>query len=340
MKNIITMSDNISNNMNNKIRVVSLFSGIGFQELSLDRLNIDYELVNYCEYDRRTSRLFSILHGVDEDKNLDDITQLDIDSYDEKDIDLVVSTFPCQSFSIQGRGEGFEDEIRGGLLDISLRFIKRVYPKYIIFENVKNILCKKFDFINKISPILNDMGYDFYYDVLNSVDFSIPQNRQRMFMVCIRKDLNINSFTFPSKIPLTRCVEDFIDTQIEDRVYNRDMERFLESDEFHREYTSNIGIVKLFDGTNQGFFESGFSSHRVLSIQGVAPCFTTTNDQHYYEISGKLTPRERYLLMGMKDDEVDRIINLESPSLHNKITGNGVVVNVMTEILRQLFQLN
>ena len=99
------------------------------------------------------------------------------------DIDVVISSFPCQSFSIAGKKKGFEDEKNGSLYDHQYKLIKKVKPKIVIYENVKNITNKKFGAIEKITDSMEKLGYTCFHKVLNSLDFGMPQNRERWFMV-------------------------------------------------------------------------------------------------------------------------------------------------------------
>eukprot|EP00121_Abeoforma_whisleri_P012194 Awhi_evm2s11249 len=135
----------ITNYDNTKKRVITLFSGLGCQELALKRCNIDYELINWCEIDKGASDSYKILHNEDDRKNLGDITKLDVDKYNVKDIDLLTCSFPCCSFSTMGNNEGFDCKKNGNLFDYSFRVIEKVMPRVVLFENVKNITSKKFN---------------------------------------------------------------------------------------------------------------------------------------------------------------------------------------------------
>ena len=104
------------------MKVISLFSGIGAYEKALQNLNIDFELVNYCEIDGKTAKAYSILHDVSESKNLGDITKVNLDSISE--VDLLFYSPPCQSFSIAGNQLGVQDE-RGLLFFDALKIIKK-----------------------------------------------------------------------------------------------------------------------------------------------------------------------------------------------------------------------
>ena len=185
----------------NKLRLLSLFSGIGAFEKGLRNLGVDFEVVNFCEIDRYAAQSYCAVHGVSPELNLGDVTKVDTSRL--HDIDLLTYGFPCQDISQAGRQKGFADEdgnrTRSGLFFEALRIIQDVQPRWAIAENVKALTSKKFarEFDIVLSS-LNEAGYNNYWKVLNAKDFGIPQNRERVFIVSIRKDVDDYSFQFPS----------------------------------------------------------------------------------------------------------------------------------------------
>lgn len=176
------------------MRVVSLFSGIGAYERALKKAGIDVEVVNYCEILKDKSRAYSILHNISEDKNLGDITM--VNPKDIDDFDLLCFSPPCTSFSISGKMKGLED-MRGTLFYDAFRVIKEKKPKYCVMENVSNLTGKRFrkDF-DVMCESLEMVGYNNYWKCINAKDF-IPQNRNRVYLVSIRKDIDDGTFEFP-----------------------------------------------------------------------------------------------------------------------------------------------
>lgn len=175
------------------LKVVSLFSGIGAYERALQNIGIEYELINYCEILKDKSRAYSILHNEPESKNLWDITK--IDSNKIEDFDLLCYSPPCQSFSLAGKMKGLDD-LRGTLFYNALDVIKTKKPKYCVMENVANLPRKfKNDFQNMLDA-LEEVGYNNYWKIINARDF-IPQNRERVYIVSIRKDIDKGDYVFP-----------------------------------------------------------------------------------------------------------------------------------------------
>ena len=189
-----------------KINLLSLFSGIGAFEKALENLNIPFNLVNYCEIDEYPARAYSLIHHCSEDLNLRDVTSIDTAGLKDKNVNLITYGFPCQDISVAGAMRGFKNEngdaTRSGLFFEALRIIKDLQPEYAIAENVKNLTSDLFKKeFNIVLNSLEEIGYVNYYKVLNAKDYGIPQNRERVFIISIRKDINDYSFRFPKFIP-------------------------------------------------------------------------------------------------------------------------------------------
>jgi DNA (cytosine-5)-methyltransferase 1 len=209
------------------MKLLSLFSGIGAFEKALDKLGIPYELVAFCEIDKYASKSYQAIHGVPESKNLGDITKVD-EKQLPKDIDLITYGFPCQDISIAGNQKGLFNadgtQTRSGLFFEALRIIEETKPRVAIAENVKNLTGKKFAGQFKlVLESLEQAGYNNYWKVLNAKDFGIPQNRERVFIVSIRKDVDNGTFQFPTCFPLMLRLKDVLDEEVDERYYISDV---------------------------------------------------------------------------------------------------------------------
>ena len=194
------------------MKLLSLFSGIGAFEKALDNLQIPYELVGYCEIDKYASKSYAEIHGVPEAMNLGDITKVNEKAL-PKNIDLITYGFPCQDISTAGKMKGLFNEdgtqTRSGLFFEALRIIEETQPRVAIAENVKNLTSKKFSQQFKIVlDSLEQAGYNNRWAILNAKDFGIPQNRERVFIVSIRKDIDTGFFQFPEGFPLELKLKD------------------------------------------------------------------------------------------------------------------------------------
>lgn len=203
------------------IKLLSLFSGIGAFEAALRRGGYQFETVNYCEIDPYASKAYSQIHGIQEEKNLHDVREINPLLLDN--INLVTFGFPCQDISVAGKQRGFEHEgerTRSGLFFEALRIIEFLQPEYAIAENVKALTGKKFTAeFETVLTSLEKAGYNNYWKVLNAKDFGIPQNRERVFIVSIRKDIDKHDFTFPEGRPLTLRVKDLLEPVVDEKYY-------------------------------------------------------------------------------------------------------------------------
>lgn len=166
------------------LKVLSLCSGVGGAELALDYSEFNYELIGYSEIDKYADNIYQ-LHFPDH-KNLGDLTQINAEELE--DFDMLIAGFPCQAFSLAGKQKGFNDT-RGTIFFDIARILKEKKPKYFLLENVKNLISH--DKGNTFRVIINnllELGYQVRWDVLNSKDFGVPQNRERIYIRGILKE--------------------------------------------------------------------------------------------------------------------------------------------------------
>ena len=198
------------------IKILSLFSGIGAFERACCRIGLDWELVNYCEIDRWASLSYSMVNQCSESLNLRDVRTVTAETVRDRRVDLITYGFPCQDISIAGKQQGFVNDCgestRSGLFFEALRIIKELRPRYAIAENVKALTSTKFktEFATVLSS-LEEAGYNNYWSVLNAKDYGIPQNRERVFIVSIRRDVDEGDFQFPDKEPLVLRLRDMLE---------------------------------------------------------------------------------------------------------------------------------
>lgn len=164
------------------LKVLELFAGIGACSKALTNLGIEHEIVDAVEIDKYAVASFNAIHGTNFEPQ--DITKWDKDI----DVDLVIGGFPCQDISIAGKQAGIaKGETRSGLMYEMMRIIAKLKPKYVIAENVKNILSHKHrPQLEEFLIFLSDQGYAVTMDMLNAKDYSVPQNRERVFVIGVR----------------------------------------------------------------------------------------------------------------------------------------------------------
>ena len=205
------------------ITVNELFSGIGAQVAALKRLGVEYETVGISEIDKYAIKSYEAMNG--KTRNYGDISKAVSLDY----ADLWTYSFPCTDISAAGKQTGFTDatgnKTRSGLLFEVERLLRKSVedgksPKYLLLENVKNLVGKKFkpDFDGWLQT-LNELGYNNYWKVLNAKDYGVPQNRERVFVVSIRKDVDANGYTFPEPFKLERRLKDVLEANVDEKFY-------------------------------------------------------------------------------------------------------------------------
>lgn len=200
------------------MKVLSLFSGIGAFEKALSRRKIPFEVVGFSEIDKYAVRSYCAVHGVSEKLNLGDITKIDLDSLPEAD--LITHGSPCQDFSVAGIGRGgdVDSNTRSSLMWNSVEIIGRIRPKYVIWENVKNVLSKKHKHnFDKYLQELKKLGYTNYYKVLNAKDYGVPQNRERIFCISILG--NHTPYIFPDGFDNGVRLKDILENNVDEKYY-------------------------------------------------------------------------------------------------------------------------
>lgn len=187
--------------------------------------NKKWELVNFCEFDKYATRSYCAIHNVDESKNLGDITKVNENKL--SDFNMMTWGFPCTDISVAGKQKGFIDEegekTRSGMYYEGIRILRKKKPALSIIENVKNLTGKRFK--NEFEMVLSDLdnaGYNSYWKVLNAKNYGIPQNRERVFIVSIRKDLDNGKFKFPEPFDNGLRLKDMLEYEVDEKFYISD----------------------------------------------------------------------------------------------------------------------
>lgn len=199
-----------------KLRVLENFAGIGTQRMALENIGIEHEVVGITEIDKFAIKSYEAVHG--EVNNLGDISLVDPNEVPSHD--LFTYSFPCQDISVAGKGKGFEkgSNTRSGLLWECEKVIRAKKPKYLLMENVKNLVSKKFKpGFEEWLEALEELGYTNYWQVLNAKDYGIPQNRERVFCVSILDDHD--SYEFPNKETLELRLKDILENEVDEKFY-------------------------------------------------------------------------------------------------------------------------
>ena len=308
------------------IKVIELFAGVGCQREALNRLDIEYEIVGISEIDKFAINVYEQLHG--KTRNFGDISK--IDKLPESD--LWTYSFPCQDLSVIGLQKGIRKGTRSGLLLEVERLLEvSPKPKYLLMENVKNLLSKKNKpEFEKWCKKLEELGYTNYYKIINSKDYGVPQNRERVFMVSILGEHDIYNF------PRTKRLKIKFKDVVRDRIPVKDkaIDSFLGKKEFFRKrFTTVNGDLYAMCLTTKNseylitnnFYTDDYAKYSLDEV-------SKNNIKCYIP-----SPRECWNLMGWDEERFNQIKGISNTQLC-KLAGNGIVVDVLYYIFKKMFK--
>lgn len=346
------------------LRVLELFAGIGACSKALTNLGIEHEIVDAVEIDKYAVKSFNAVHGTNFEPQ--DITKWDKDI----ECDLIMHGSPCQDFSVAGKNAGGDKDsgTRSSLMYETLRIVEKLRPKYVIWENVKNLLSKKHRHnFDAYLDAMHDLGYENNYKVLNAKDYGIPQNRERVFTVSIRKDI-YNGYFFPAPTPLEKRLKDIVESEVDEKYYLSDEQlkslmssNYDQNKRFYKTGGCSPTISTMGGGQRQPKIAepvivasrgrnpdnpsdrtTGAPTVQRLEPRkdGVTNTITSVQKDNYVANSlriRKLTPKECWRLMGFSDEDFKKA---QSAGISNsqlyKQAGNSIVVDVLMAILNNL----
>lgn len=354
------------------IKILELFGGIGACTKALERQKIPYEIADYVEIDKYAVASYNAIHGTN-------FVPQDITKWD-KDIkvDLIMHGSPCQDFSIAGKQAGGDKGTgtRSSLMYETLRIVEKLRPKYVIWENVKNLLSEKHRHnFQAYQDAMAELGYTNYYKVLNAKDYGVPQNRERVFTISI---LDGGDFEFPEPEPLTKRLKDMLEYSVDEKYYisgammdyfmgvNQKPSKFPRKERFLQNInrkdqdransiTTNPGNRPTDNFVKEPFIvaprgrnpenpsdrTTGAPTEQRLEpkFDGTTNTLTTVQKDNYVATPyriRKLTPKECWRLMGFDDTDFAKAEKVNSNTQLYKQAGNSIVVNVLEGILCKL----
>ena len=315
-----------------ELKIISLFSGYGTQELALKYSGIKYRNVANCDILKSANEAYDSLHTTEEG-NLGDVSKVDEKNFPH--CDFLTYSFPCQDISISGVQRGIEKGTRSGLLYEVERIVEHNKPKFLLMENVKNLVSKnhirKFnDYIEK----LNSLGYGSAWMVLNGADFGCPQNRERVFMFSVLGESSLdvsNKMMGVHNHKKTRVpMKPFIDTTADNSLF------ITPPYEINTPKLSSV--CRMIARRTDVKYDQ---ARRIYSIDGCSPCLTTSGSPQIMlddKTIRTLTAREGYRFMGVKDVDIDNLLTTSlSTKQHVALAGNSICVPVMQAIFEQFF---
>ena len=322
------------------LKVIEAFAGVGSQRMALRNLGIEHGVVGIFEIDKFALKSYEAIHG--ECPNLGDISKIDV-----KDIpkhDLFTYSFPCQDLSIAGKQKGMIRGVtRSGLLYECERIIKYCKPKYLLLENVKNLVGKKnkpqFD---EWLKFLEDLGYTNYWKVLNAKDYGVPQNRERVFVVSILGEHE--PYSFPSPVKLDKSIKDILEDEVEEKYYFKTdkAEKLIlkvKDSILNKKECCDSTLLKpkILQVGNciTARYDAGIQNKQSIGVAVIENEISYINKEYR---ARKLTPLECWRLMAFTDEDFYKAKNVGiSNSQLYKQAGNSIVVKVLEGIFKELF---
>ena len=365
---------------NKRMKFLDLFAGIGGFRLGME--SAGHECVGFCEIDKYARASYKAIHNTEGEIELHDITTVSDESIRGfGSVDVICGGFPCQAFSIAGHRRGFEDT-RGTLFFEICRFASILRPKYLFLENVRGLLNHDGGAtFETIIRTLDGLGYDVEWQVLNSKNFGVPQNRERVFIIghlrggsgrkvfplsgdgaaitCEQPKINkVGNIRKKGKSQSGDVVSiDSLAPTLCSTTTQKDPLKVLIENEIKQfgvlqpNYNQS-GVVYEIDGISPTIraYQGGNLEPKIIQRghgynQGgehdIAPTLTSNSYQENNHLSDgfrirKLTPKECWRLQGFPDWAFDKAQKVNSNSQLYKQAGNGVTVNVIAAIAKEL----
>lgn len=323
-------------------RSIDLFAGIGGIRMGFDKaFKDDIQTVFVSEWDEAAQKTYKA-NFEDDFEIAGDITQ--VKEEDVPGFDICLAGFPCQAFSMAGKHGGFDDDYHGRcrgtlFLDV-IRICDKHKPKVIFCENVKGLtIHDKGRTFKVIKEAFEQIGYTVFSQILNSKDFGVPQNRERIYLVCFRNDIAPKEFTFPKGTDKKKCIRDILDdAPVSPKYYLSDV--YVETLRRHRARHEAAGHgfgyeIRELDGIAGTIVCGGMGRERNLIVDhrehSMIPVTHIKGEINKEDIR-KMTPREWARLQGFPDDY--KLI-LSDTHLYKQF-GNSVTVNVIEAIANEI----
>lgn len=323
-------------------RFIDLFAGIGGIRLGFENaFGIHSETVFVSEWDEFAQKTYKA--------NFEEPTTIagDITKISETDIptfDICLAGFPCQAFSLAGQRKGFDDNYKGicrGTLFLDVARICEFHkPKVIFCENVKGLtIHDKGNTFKIIKKTFEDLGYTVFTKILNSKDFGVPQNRERIYIVCFRSDLNVTEFSFPEPSGVKVCIKDIMEEEpvsVKYYLSTAYWDTLVRHKERHQAKGNGFGYeIRELDSIAGAIVCGGMGRERNLIIdkrqKNLTPITHIKGEVNKMGIR-KMTPREWARLQGFPD--TFKLV-LADTHLYKQF-GNSVSVPVITAIAEEI----
>ncbi|HDQ22423.1 MAG TPA: DNA (cytosine-5-)-methyltransferase [Candidatus Uhrbacteria bacterium] len=324
----------MSNN-NKQIKFIDFCAGIGGGRIGLE--NLGMQCVGFSEIDKSAEKTYRAFFGEDE-KNYGDLTK--IDSNELPEFDLMIAGFPCQTFSVIGQRTGMKDH-RGQIIFSLIDIMKAKNLKYFILENVKGLL--NHDGGQSLKIILKELdkaGYDVFWKLVNSLNFGVPQMRERIYFVGVRKDLvkkNCN-FKFPEPVNIPDLTNYLVDT---DEMQLDEKERAFDTFLKYLENKYNKGQFLIDKLLKEDYLVLDTRQSDLRLYRGKVPTLRVGRHGVLYVKGGKfrrLSGYESLLLQGFSEELSNKVKGKIADIYLLSQAGNAMTVNVVEAFGKSLLK--
>lgn len=305
---------------------LDLCSGIGGGRLGLEQAGL--KCIGYSDTSRLAKRTYQLMHDTANEKYYYNLKRIKCETL--PDYDLLIAGFPCQTFSVIGRKNGFSDG-RGQIIFHLARILEESQPKCFLLENVKGLVThNKGKTIKIITDELNRVGYNVIYKVLTSLDYGVPQMRQRVYFVGIRKDLDFNAsdFQWPKQVEKPGLESYLIDNNVASEERLEILDYYLKNPTNQGKYT--IEDIRSMEGK---IIDTRMNDLRIY--EGKCPTLRAQRDGLLYvqnHIIYQLTGYEALLLQGFPKEYADKVKDEVSDRHLLMQAGNAMTVDVIAAL--------
>ena len=320
-------------NEHKDIKFMDFCAGIGAGRLGLQ--NCGMSCVAFSEINKSSEKTYRLFFG-DQEKNYGDL--MSINPNELPNFDLMIAGFPCQTFSVIGQRKGFDDD-RGQVIYGLIKILKAKNVKYFILENVKGLV--NHDNGNTLKTILkslNDSGYNVYWKVLNSLDYGVPQSRERIYLVGINKNIDRQIFKFPAPREL-KLIQDYLVDDVELTLFEKKSTFVTFQKYLSNKYNMNKFTIESLLGNNFDVIDTRQSDLRIYKNK--TPTLRTGRHGILYVKNGKfrkLTGFESLLLQGFPTELAKKTKQIITEADLLSQAGNAMTVSTIEAIGEELLK--
>lgn len=329
--------------MRNDMRFIDLCAGVGGGRLGLEAHGL--ECIGYSEIDKDAEFTYRSLYG--NEQAFGDLTKINTSKL--PDFDLLIGGFPCQTFSIVGKRCGLDDDDRGQIIYHIAKILEAKESNYFILENVKGLVNHdKGRTFKIVLELLESIGYDVYHEVLNSLDYGVPQMRERIYLVGIKKGNQKNgaTFQFPKKIKENYDIANFLCDDRDEFIFNEDsptyttFQNYLQNKYNQKKFTKEE--IDLQNLLKEDYLVLDTRQSDLRIYEQKVPTLRRGRQGILYTKNGqlrKLSGYEAFLLQGFSKETARKAAQIQSNGKLLAQAGNAMTVNVIASITKELLKI-